>query len=84
VHTDDETGPLVLINPEIIETSGREVGLEGCLSIPSEFGFVERHESIVVKNQDLKGRTHTIQASGFFARAIQHEMDHLDGVLFTD
>ncbi|WP_215141708.1 methionyl-tRNA formyltransferase [Exiguobacterium qingdaonense] len=84
VHTDDETGPLVLINPEIVETSGREVGLEGCLSIPGEFGFVERHESIVVKNQDLKGRTHTIQASGFFARAIQHEMDHLDGVLFTD
>ena len=84
VHTDDETGPLVLINPEIISTSGTEVGVEGCLSIPGEFGFVERHESIVVRNQDVKGRTHEVKASGFFARAIQHEMDHLDGVLFTD
>ncbi|ERG66448.1 MAG: methionyl-tRNA formyltransferase [Exiguobacterium chiriqhucha] len=84
VHTDDETGPLVLINPEIIETSGTEVGLEGCLSIPGEFGFVERHETIVVKTQDLKGRTQQVKASGFFARAIQHEIDHLDGVLFTD
>jgi len=84
VHTDDETGPLVLINPEIIETSGSEVGLEGCLSIPGEFGFVERHETIVVKTQDMKGRYQQVKASGFFARAIQHEIDHLDGVLFTD
>lgn len=84
VHTDDETGPLVLINPEIVSTEGKEVGLEGCLSIPGEFGFVERHETIVVKNHDLKGRAHEVRASGFFARAIQHEMDHLDGVLFTD
>lgn len=84
VHTDDETGPLVLINPEIISTVGKAVGLEGCLSIPGEFGFVERHESIVVKTQDMKGRFQEVKASGFFARAIQHEIDHLDGVLFTD
>ncbi|WP_393964499.1 methionyl-tRNA formyltransferase [Exiguobacterium sp. S22-S28] len=84
VHTDDETGPIELINPEIIEASGSQIDDEGCLSMPGIFGPVERFEQIVVKSQDRLGRSVKIKATGFFARAIQHEMDHLDGVLFTD
>ncbi|WP_083412225.1 methionyl-tRNA formyltransferase [Exiguobacterium sp. KRL4] len=84
VHTDDETGPVELINPEIIEASGSEIDDEGCLSMPGIFGPVERFEQIVVKSQDRLGRNVKIKANGFFARAIQHEMDHLDGILFTD
>ncbi len=84
VHTDDETGPIELINPEIIEATGSEIDDEGCLSMPGIFGPVERFEQIVVKSQDRLGRSVKIKANGFFARAIQHEMDHLDGVLFTD
>jgi methionyl-tRNA formyltransferase len=84
VHTDDETGPIELINQEIIESDGSQIDDEGCLSMPGIFGPVERFDRIVVKPQDRLGRTVKIKANGFFARAIQHEMDHLDGVLFTD
>ena len=75
----------VLANPEIIASSDEMVlGLEGCLSIPGLVGEVERHESVVVKGQNKLGKPVKIKASGWLARIFQHEIDHLDGVLFTD
>jgi peptide deformylase len=76
--------PLVLINPEI-ELSGEiEVGVEGCLSFPEITGDIERSKSVIVRAQTLEGGAMEIQASGFLARAIQHEGDHLNGILFID
>lgn len=75
----------VYINPEIIEKSQTtKVGEEGCLSIPNVYGNVERAKKIKVKYQDLNGQWHTDKASGLEAVVIQHEVDHLDGVLFID
>ena len=76
--------PLVLINPEI-ELRGRtEVGVEGCLSFPEITGDIERAKSVIVRAQTLEGGTMEIEATGFLARAIQHEGDHLNGILFID
>lgn len=77
-------GYLVLINPEIVEYSGFVKGREGCMSVPDYTGNVMRAESITLEYQDGQGSKHSIQCSGFEARAIQHEMDHLDGLLFLD
>jgi peptide deformylase len=73
-----------LVNPVIVKGEGTQVGYEGCLSLPGWVGEVERHESVVVKGLNRKGREIRVKASGFTARAFQHEIDHLDGVLFTD
>lgn len=73
-----------MINPEIIEETGSDIDVEGCLSVPNFNGTVERPEEIKVKYQDIDGVEHTIEASGLFARCICHEIDHLDGILFTD
>jgi peptide deformylase len=73
-----------LINPEIIKGHGRDVAMEGCLSIPGWVGDVPRYESITVKAMDLNNRDIRIKAHGYYARVIQHEVDHLDGVLFVD
>jgi peptide deformylase len=78
------TMPLVLINPEIELHGETEVGLEGCLSFPEITGDIERAQSVTVRAQTLEGGTIHIQASGFLARAIQHECDHLNGILFID
>lgn len=76
---------LALINPRIIETSKKKCSLEeGCLSFPDILGTVERPWSIVVEHLDLKGQPRTTPLRGFFARAAQHEMDHLAGDLFID
>jgi peptide deformylase len=75
---------LVLVNPEITAAEGRELDLEGCLSIPGLTDKVERAQSIEVTAQDLAGERVELAASGYLARAIQHEVDHLDGVLFVD
>jgi len=76
--------PLVLINPEIELHGETEVGVEGCLSFPEITGDIERAQSVIVRSQTLEGGTVHIEASGFLARAIQHECDHLNGILFID
>jgi peptide deformylase len=76
--------PLVLINPEIELRGTSEVGVEGCLSFPEITGDIERAKSVIVSGQTLEGGTIEIEASGFLARAIQHEGDHLNGILFID
>jgi peptide deformylase len=76
--------PLVLINPEVELRTETEVGTEGCLSFPEINGEIERAKSIVVRAQSLEGEKVEIEASGFLARAIQHEVDHLNGILFID
>ena len=75
--------PYVLINPKIVTADGPEVeGSEGCLSFPGQAGYVERANRVTVEGQDRRGRLHTYEAEGLFARAIQHELDHLDGLVF--
>ncbi|WP_298004266.1 peptide deformylase [Anaerolinea sp.] len=85
---EDENVPrklYVVINPEIVEASPEMVtGVEGCLSIPRMVGEVERHERIVVKGLNRYGKPVKYKLSGWVARIFQHEIDHLDGVLYTD
>jgi peptide deformylase len=76
--------PLVLINSEIELRGATEVGVEGCLSFPEITGNIERVKSVIVRAQTLEGGTIEIEATGFLARAIQHEGDHLNGILFID
>ena len=85
IDVDPKTAmPLVLINPEIELHGETEVGVEGCLSFPEITGDIERAQSVIVRAQTLEGGTIHIEASGFLARAIQHECDHLNGILFID
>jgi peptide deformylase len=77
-------GEFVLFNPEVVLAHGREVGREGCMSVPDLTGDVERHTLIVIRGLDLDGRERVIEADAFEARAIQHELDHLDGLVFLD
>ena len=81
---DNNHGQLVMINPEILEREGRETMREGCMSVPDYTGNVTRAGSVVVQFLDREGRERVIRASGFEAVAIQHELDHLDGLLFLD
>jgi peptide deformylase len=81
---DVEGDRFVLINPMIIETEGRATAEEGCLSIPEIYGDVTRPERVVVEALDQSGNQYRKEASGLKARAIQHEIDHLDGILFLD
>jgi peptide deformylase len=82
----DQAGVLYeVVNPQIVRTSKEMVdGIEACLSIPGYFGDVSRHEAVAVKGQDRHGRKIRIKAEGWLARVFQHEIDHLDGVLFID
>lgn len=73
-----------LINPEVVKASGRVVAAEGCLSIPGWVGDVPRAESVTVKAMDLENHQIRIKATGWRARVLQHEIDHLDGILFLD
>ena len=84
VTIDVGDGPLALINPEIIASSGSEMAYEGCLSCPDEFGLVERPTAVAVKYQDVKGEWQQKDCTGLLARCVCHELDHLDGVLFVD
>ncbi|KFM99539.1 peptide deformylase [Bacillus clarus] len=83
VDIGDDTGKIELINPIILEKRGEQVGPEGCLSFPGLYGEVERADYIKVRAQNRRGKIFLLEAEDFLARAIQHEIDHLHGVLFT-
>ncbi len=76
--------PIALINPEIVKAEGEQFGEEGCLSIPGYVGMVRRAEKVIVKGLNRKGKEVKLTGEGLLARAFQHEIDHLDGILFTD
>ncbi len=76
--------PMALINPVIVKRDGSQIGQEGCLSIPGLYGDVERFAYVEVDALDRKGREITLEMEGLSARVVQHEIDHLDGVLFID
>lgn len=77
-------GLFKLVNPEIVASSGIQDGAEGCLSVPDVVGNVKRSERVTVKALNEDGDEVTIDASGYLARAFQHEIDHLNGIIFTD
>jgi peptide deformylase len=86
---EDEDDPqggtkLQLVNPEIMKSDGEQIGEEGCLSIPGYVGVVKRKMNLTVKGQNRKGKEVKVNASGYLARVLQHEIDHIDGILFTD
>jgi peptide deformylase len=81
---DVEGDRFAMINPRIIETEGRAVAEEGCLSIPDIYGDVTRPDRVVIEALDSAGNRYRKEATGLKARAIQHEIDHLDGILFLD
>ena len=88
VETDTESEPPVekiieLVNPELISFDGELTGSEGCLSVPGVYGMVTRPENVKVKAQDRFGKSFELECSGIAARAVCHEINHLDGVLFT-
>ncbi len=77
-------GPVVLINPEIIEADGEQTGSEGCLSVPGKVGIVTRPNHVKVRALDRNMKEFEFEAEGFFARACCHELDHLDGHLYVE
>ena len=81
---DDTTGLVKLVNPEIIESDGEQIGIEGCLSIPNFNATVKRPEHLKVKYLDEEGNEKVWDAHGFPAEILSHEIDHLDGILFRD
>ena len=79
----EEERLIELINPEIIESSGEQYGAEGCLSFPDEYGLVRRPMDVTVRAQDRFGKVFTVSGTGLTARCFCHEIDHLDGIVFT-
>jgi len=77
-------GSIALINPEITEASGEETETEGCLSCPGLLGDVSRNAKVKVKAINIEGKEVVIEGEGFLARALQHEIDHLEGIIFLD
>ncbi|HEX2909616.1 MAG TPA: peptide deformylase [Chloroflexia bacterium] len=76
---------LVIANPELIKKGGgEESGIEGCLSVPGWYGEVDRFLKVTVRGQDINGKPIRFEAEGEYARCLQHEVDHLDGILYTD
>lgn len=75
---------LVMVNPEIVKCAGEQIGEEGCLSVPGWYGEVKRYYAVTVKGRDVYGKEIRVKVEGLPSRAIQHEIDHLDGIIFTD
>ena len=75
---------IILINPEIVRKKGERTVTEGCLSIPGYIGQIKRAESVTAKGQDINGKEMRIKATELLAQALEHEIDHLDGVLYVD
>lgn len=84
IDVHDNHGVIELVNPEIISQEGVQTGNEGCLSAPGEWCEVERPAVVTVKAFDRRGNEFTMRGDGLLARAICHEADHLEGILFTD
>ena len=82
VVVDAGEGRIELVNPRVLLSDGCQGGYEGCLSFPGQSGYVERADHVIVEGYDRNGEKHTYETTGFYARAIQHELDHLDGVVY--
>lgn len=82
--SEERDNPIILINPEIIETEGCQIGDEGCLSIPGKVGTVERPNYVKVKAYDRDMKEFIIEGTELLARALCHEIDHLDGILYSE
>ena len=80
----DDDEPTAIINPEIVKRAGERDVTEGCLSIPGYYGEIKRSESVTVKGLDRQGKTIRIKAIGLIAQALEHELDHLNGILYID
>ncbi len=83
VPEDEDEYVIELINPEILESSGEQDGPEGCLSVPGEYGIVKRPQHVKVRAQDRFGQWFEVEGEGLTARCFCHEIDHLDGIVFT-
>ena len=83
VPEDEDEYLIELINPEIIESSGEQFGAEGCLSVPGEYGLVRRPMYVKVRAQDRNGEFFEVEGTGLTARCFCHEIDHLNGIVFT-
>ena len=84
IETPDMEEPMVLINPEIMKTEGERQVTEGCLSVPGWRGTVNRSEKVRVKAMGLDGKTYRLNAEDLLAQALEHEIDHLNGILYID
>ena len=84
IDTYDGVGPRVFINPEILETSGSQIGDEGCLSVPGQTADIERPNYVKVKATNKKGEEFILEGEELLARAVIHENEHLEGILFID
>jgi peptide deformylase len=79
-----ESGLITLINPQVVKSSGEHEVMEGCLSLPGYRGSIKRAESVAVKGRDRYGKEVRIKAEGLLAQALQHEVDHINGVVYVD
>ena len=84
IDVQDGKGLIELVNPEIIAAEGEQAGAEGCLSVPGRQGYVVRPEKVTVRAQDRKGKPFELTGEGLLARALCHEIDHLDGIMYVD
>jgi len=82
--SEKESKPLVILNPIIVTLDGEDAAEEGCLSIPGFYETIKRAKEVMAKGVDIDGKELTIECSGLLARAFQHELDHLNGILFVD